>query len=106
MCRSKAQNEERKSGLLPFSGLRSFFKNSAVRCQNHENGNVICIVADNGIIVKCPDGNCRRWTKITFNIPGIKLNLKNAGITQEMYPEKYHLSIKNATTIMCAEGER
>lgn len=106
MCRSKAQNEERRPALLPFSGLRSFFKNSAIRCQNHDNGNVICVIADNGIIVRCHDGTCRRWTKITFNIPGIRLNLKKAGITQELLPEKYHLSIKNATSIISAEGER
>jgi hypothetical protein len=107
MCRSNAQNEERKSGSLPFPRLRSFFKNSAIRCQNHEGkSNVICIVADNGIIVRCPDGKCNRWTKITFNIPGIRLNLKAAGIIQELLPEKYHHDIEEAQSIAIPEGAR
>jgi hypothetical protein len=64
-------------------------------------------VADNGFFVKCSDKDCRRWTKITLNIPGVKLNFTKAGITQEVLPENYHIDHDQSITVSeVVEGAR
>lgn len=74
-----------------------------IRCQSdkHEkNGNILLALSDKSIFVKCNNGICKNWTKITLNIPGIKLDLTEAGITQEVLPDDYHLHLESATTLV------
>lgn len=74
---------------------------TAVRCSAHpDNGNILLVVSGNSILTKCRDASCKRWTKITFEIPGFKINLSEAGITQEVLPENYHIDMKNASTVV------
>jgi len=73
-----------------------------VRCQGsihtkHE-GNILIAYGGSSIYVKCNDRDCKRWTKLTINIPGLKINLPESGITQEVLPQDYHLHLEPATT--------
>jgi hypothetical protein len=77
---------------------------SVIRCQakihTEHQGNILMAFEGNAIYVKCPDRGCRRWTKLTISINGIKLNLSNAGIVQDVLPEDYHLTIGPTTTLV------
>ena len=75
-----------------------------VRCQGsihtkHE-GNILIAYSGSEIFVKCNDRDCKRWTKITITIPGLKIDLSEAGITQEVMPPDYHLHLQAATTVV------
>jgi hypothetical protein len=78
-----------------------------IRCQDkthgEKHGNILCAVSENNIFIKCQDRDCHRWTKITFSIPGIKLDLRTAGIVQESMPEDYHLHLEPATTVVTSK---
>jgi len=73
-----------------------------VRCSNHKthNGNILAVVDKGAVYIKCPDRGCRRWTKITLNLPGLNIDLRDAGIMQQVMPENYHLTLEPATTVV------
>jgi hypothetical protein len=74
-----------------------------IRCQSDKhqtNGNILVALSDKSIFVKCNNGVCKSWTKITLNIPGLRLDLSEAGITQEVLPDDYHLHLENATSVV------
>jgi hypothetical protein len=77
---------------------------SVIRCHGpihtQHSGNILLAYKDNSIFVKCNDRACKRWTNLTINIPGINLNLSDAGITQEVLPEDYHLHLAQAMTVV------
>jgi hypothetical protein len=75
-----------------------------IRCQGsihtkHE-GNILIAYSGPDLFLKCNDRDCKRWTKITINIPGLKIDLSEAGITQEVLPQDYHLHLQPATTVV------
>jgi len=67
---------------------------------NHGNGNILLAVQGNKIFVKCRNSDCRRWTRLTIRIPGINIDLEDAGILQEIMPDGYHLDLEKATTVV------
>lgn len=73
-----------------------------IRCSdghcNHGNGNILLVFEGNKIFVKCRNGDCRRLTRLTIRIPGIDIDLSNAGIVQETLSLDYHLDFKSAVT--------
>ena len=73
-----------------------------IRCDGdvhtQHTGNILVAIGGNSMFVKCGDRGCKRWTKITISIPGIKINLSEAGIIQEVMPQDYHLHLEPATT--------
>jgi hypothetical protein len=75
-----------------------------IRCSgplcNHENGNILLAFDKNRIYVKCRNRDCKRWTRITLKIPGLCIDLADAGIVQEVLPEDYHLHLENATVVV------
>lgn len=75
-----------------------------IRCSgfncNHETGNILLAFAKDRIYVKCRNRDCRRWTRITLRIPGISIDLNDAGIVQEVLPEDYHLNLETATVVV------
>jgi hypothetical protein len=82
-----------------------FMKNKKViRCQSPTHrglqGNILIAVSGSTIFAKCNDRDCHRWTRITINIPGVNINLSEAGIVQESLPEGYHLDLEPATTVV------
>jgi len=83
---------------------------SVIRCQGsihtkHE-GNILIAYDGNSIYVKCNDRDCKRWTKLTINIPGININLSESGIVQEVLPADYHLHLQPATTVVSQRTEK
>ncbi len=75
-----------------------------IRCRGpihtkHE-GNILVAYEGNNIFVKCNDRDCKLWTKLTINIPGINLDLSESGIVQEALPPDYHLHLQPATTVI------
>lgn len=75
-----------------------------IRCQSEKHdksqGNILVAFSDNSIFVKCNNGICKSWTKITLSIPGIRIDLTEAGITQEILPEDYHLHLEPAVSVV------
>jgi hypothetical protein len=75
-----------------------------IRCQSkihtEHQGNILAAVEGNSLFIKCPDRGCRRWTRLTIIIPGIKFNLSEAGIVQDVMPEDYHLHLEPATVVV------
>lgn len=73
-----------------------------VRCESEIHtkrpGNILCAFDGNSIFILCQDRDCKRWTRLTLNVPGISLNLNDAGITQEAMPKGYHLTLEPAQT--------
>lgn len=69
------------------------------RC-NHEQGNILLAFDRNRIYVKCSNRSCRRWTRITLKIPGLQIDLSDAGIVQDVMPEGYHLHLEAATVLV------
>ena len=67
---------------------------------NHGNGNLLLAFQNNRIFVKCRNSDCRRWTRLTLRIPGININLEEAGVVQEVMPEGYHLDLEKAMTVV------
>jgi hypothetical protein len=75
-----------------------------VRCQGsihtrHE-GNILIAFSGSDLYVKCNDRDCKHWTKISINIPGLKIDLSEVGITQEVLPSDYHLHLEPATSVV------
>jgi hypothetical protein len=56
----------------------------------------------NAIFILCQDRDCKRWTKLTFDIPGIELDFGDAGIVQSALPKGYHLTLEPAATLVAA----
>lgn len=75
-----------------------------IRCQGHihtkHEGNIILAYSGSDLYVKCNDRDCKRWTKVTINFPGLKIDLSEAGITQEVLPADYHLHLEPATSVV------
>jgi hypothetical protein len=75
-----------------------------IRCQGKTHGdrqgNILIAISGPSVYIKCQDRDCRRWTKLTFNIPGLKLDLSVAGVLQEVLPEGYHLDLEPAMTVV------
>lgn len=76
----------------------------AIRCQSKihgdRGGNLVCAVVNNAIYIKCQDRDCKRWTKLTINVPGIKIDFSSAGIVQEVMPQDYHLHLEPAPVVV------
>jgi hypothetical protein len=77
---------------------------NVIRCigENHEEGrgNILLALDGDSIFVKCQDRNCRRWVRITLHIPGVSIDLSEAGIVQEVLPENTFLDLKPATVVV------
>jgi len=76
-----------------------------IRCQNRDvhkrhKGNILAAVGSDGIFVQCRDADCKRWTKIKINIPGVKFDLRNSGIVMELLPPGYHLDMTEAAVVI------
>lgn len=75
-----------------------------IRCASDvhkkHQGNILCAFEGNTIYIKCNDRDCKRWTKLTLNVPGIEIDLSDAGIVQESLPENYHLHLISAITVV------
>jgi hypothetical protein len=75
-----------------------------IRCQGQTHGerqgNILVAISGPSIYVKCQDRDCHRWTKITLNIPGLKIDLSTAGMVQEVLPDGYHLDLEPAVTVV------
>ena len=91
--------------IYDFAGPFLFMKaKKVIRCQGDvhkaHQGNILVAISENALYVKCQDRGCKRWTRITINIPGIKINLLDAGIIQDAMPEEYHLTLEPATVVV------
>jgi hypothetical protein len=77
-----------------------------IRCESETHidhpGNILCAFEGNNLYILCQDRDCKRFTKLTINIPGVNLNLQDAGITQEAMPRGYHLHLEKASTVVVA----
>jgi len=67
-----------------------------VRCRNlnvHQRGgrlgNILCFFSGNSIFIQCSDHGCKRWTRLTLNVPGVELDLSTAGISQQVMPRNW-----------------
>jgi hypothetical protein len=69
-------------------------------CSGNEKPNILLAFEGNSIFVKCRDWDCKRFTKLTFNFPGLKIDFKDAGIVQEVMFADYHLSLENSVTVI------
>lgn len=63
-------------------------------------GNILCFVRDNSIYIQCNNHHCYRWTKLTFDLPGQKIDLSQAAITQELMPKRHHFENERAPTLI------
>ena len=50
---------------------------------------MVLMLDGNSIYAKCNHGNCGRWTKLTFDIPGVKLDFSKAGMVQRTMPKNF-----------------
>jgi len=75
-----------------------------VRCQSDkcgkEKSNILFAIEGNSIYVKCRDWDCKKWSKISFVVPGLEIDLSKCGIVQEALPEDYHLHIEPAASVV------
>ena len=75
-----------------------------IRCtgaiHKSHNGNILIAFNKDSIFVKCQDRDCKRWSKITVNIPGVEIDLSKAGIIQEVMAIDYHLHLETTTTVV------
>lgn len=63
-----------------------------IRCQNRtthlhkgkpREGNIVAFLGKRSITVRCSDANCRHWSRLEFNFPGLEgLDFQKAGIVQ------------------------
>jgi hypothetical protein len=81
-------------------GAKSVIRCASPMCSGNEKPNILLAFEGNSIFVKCRDWDCKRFTKITVNIPGIKIDFKDAGIIQEVLPADYHLSLEPACSVV------
>jgi hypothetical protein len=69
-----------------------------IRCQSDkcgkEKSNILFAYDENSIYIKCRDWDCKRWSKLSFVIPGAEIDLSKCGIVHEILPENYHLHIE------------
>ena len=80
------------------------------RCKNGEahkrngkavDGHVVGFVGKNFITMRCTDAYCRHWTTLKFDLPGINLDLRKAGITQvTAKPNQMRLITEKPTVII------
>lgn len=79
-----------------------------IRCcgKAHDDGrgNILFAVRGNKLFCKCQDANCRNWVELTFDIPGVTLELDKAGITQKIVPRGTFFSMKPAITLVETES--
>ena len=79
-----------------------------IRCcgKAHDDGrgNILLAVKGNKVFCKCQDADCRYWVELSFDIPGINLELEKAGITQKTLPMGTFLGMKPAITLVKAES--
>jgi len=64
-----------------------------IRCNNpnvHQNedrdkgeGNILLLLKGDSIFIKCSNHHCSVWNKITFNIPGVRVDFSNASFVQK-----------------------
>jgi hypothetical protein len=85
-------------------------KTLQVKCNNtsvHNNpdkepgeGNILAFFRGNSIYIKCSDHRCKRWNKITINLPGCNLDFSNAGFIQTKMSKKYHFDAIKAPVVI------
>jgi len=71
-------------------------KPQSVRCQaqyhldhNASGGNMVLILEGNSIYVRCGRGTCKRWTKLSIDVPGIDFDFSKVAFTQETLPKNF-----------------
>lgn len=64
------------------------------------SGNVLCFFERGNIYIKCADRNCKRWTCISFEFPGINIDFTQAAVSQKLMPRNYYFDADNAITIV------
>ena len=89
-------------GLFYFMNAKNIKK--VIRCSapacNHESGNILLAIDKNRIYVKCRNRYCRLWTRITLRVPGVNIDLMDAGLVQEVMPVDYHLHLEAAAVVL------
>lgn len=103
LCASATHSGDSRLLRNSYPGV-AIFNKTPIRCSGHEPSSMIAVISHNGVFVKCNREDCKRWTKITFSIPGIKIDLLKAGITQELMPKGYHIDLVGTTSVV--EGNR
>ena len=58
-------------------------------------GNILFVFDGDSIYARCTDRGCKRWTKITLNIPGVKLDFSKVGFVQEAMPKGFRFELKD-----------
>lgn len=92
---------------FPYSGGAMSEKrgNRAVRCSNsalhqrHE-GNLLAIIGQQGVYVKCQDRACKRWSLLRLSIPGVTVDWSKVGISQVLMPADYHFDLDKTVTVV------
>lgn len=82
--------EKARAKGIPLQGDKTEKRNA--------NGNILCFIEGKSIYLKCSHSSCKRWSKITFDLPGISMNFASAGISIKLMPRNFHL---NAEKIPC-----
>ncbi len=62
-------------------------------------GRLLIVYDRDALYVKCPDRGCRCWTRIKIHLPGARVNLFDAGLTQETLTADYGFDVETAPTI-------
>jgi hypothetical protein len=90
-------------------GGRLFLFMPVVRCRNskfkhndsfgkyEDKGKILFILQDNSIYAKCSGtkNNCKRWTKVEINYPGIEdLDFSKAALTQTVMTKNFTFPLK------------
>ena len=58
--------------------------------------NILAVVDEDCIYIKCSDRDCKRWNKIKISIPGVKLDFsKNVAFTHDVMPRGFVFGAKS-----------
>jgi hypothetical protein len=69
------------------------------------DGNIVAFIGKNTIVVRCGDRKCRAWNVLKFQLPGIDLDLRQAGVTQTVIADPNIVFKSARAPVIIDEGQ-